>query len=288
MVVAYAWRATFDMDKPMKKLRLSSTASEIALAAVIALSPAVFSRSAQATTITTATQTINFGPGPTDFSNASQSFNLFDSTLGSLDSVVISGSYGFTSTVTVTNSAAGTSSGTVKAESAAGFGATAPSINTIIQTLLDTAGSATVGSGTINPAAFDLLGSTQGYSLAAGDAVNVFSNATVHTNGPVTDTAPADLAAFEAGGGGLSNLLFNTATGTDLSNTGGNTSAVQLTTGTGTVNIFYTYDAAPPTNTPEPASLALIGTGVLGIATIRRWRRKGSQSAGAEALMAAD
>ena len=243
------------------------------LTVAVAAAAVLGSVAAQATTITTAVQTIQFGPGPTDFTNASQNLNLFDSSLGTLASVVISGTYGFNSTVTVANGAAESSSGTVKTESGSGFSSGVSSINSVIQALLDTVGSVTIGSSTLNPAAFDLLGSTQSYSLASGGSAQVFSNASVHTNGPVTDTTPADLAAFEANGGGLFDVLFNTITGTDLSNTGGNTSAQQSTTATGTVSIYYTYNT-PTTNSPEPASLALMGTGVIGIAAVLRRRRK--------------
>lgn len=220
----------------------------------------------------TTTQTITFGPAVTDYSNAKQSLALFNSTLGTLTSVTISGAFGFTSNLTVTNIAAGQSSGSAKVESAAAFGSDTPTINAVIQNLLDTIGSATVGSATINPAAFDLYGTTQTYSLAAGGTVKLMSNVSTHTNGPITDTNAADLSAFEAAGGGMFNVLFSTATGTNLSNTGGNTSASQVTTATGTVKIVYTYNTKP-TNTPEPATLALIGSGVLGIAATRRRRK---------------
>src|ERR1700723_2680907 len=205
------------------------------LTAAIAAGALLGAASAHATTVTTATQTITFGPGPTDFINASQNLSLFDSSLGTLASVVISGTYGFNSTVTVTNSAADASSGSVKTESGSGFGSSTSSINSVIQALLDTVGSVTIGSKTLNPAAFDLNGSSQSYSLPSGVSTHVFSNASVHTDGPVSDTPPADLAAFEANGGGLFDVLFNTITGTDLSNTGGNTSAQQSTTATGTI-----------------------------------------------------
>lgn len=231
---------------------------------------------AQAGTVNTATQTITFGPGLTDYSNASQSLSLFDSSLGTLDSVTFSASYGFTSNLTITNSSSDVSSGSVNTRSAASFGSNVSSINAVIQNWLDEIGSITIGSKTINPAAFDVSGASASYSLGANQSMTATSDSTIRTIRPLVDSDAADLAAFEAAGGGLFNVLFNTVTGTLVSNTGGNTGATQVTTATGTLNIYYTYtpgDVPPPTPTPEPASMALLGTALLGLGMRRRSKR---------------
>lgn len=87
---------------------------------------------AHAAPITTATQTLTFGPGLTEFDNASQPLTLFNSNLGTLEAVTIGSSYGFTSTLTITNTGATASSGSARTESAAGFGSDNTAINSVI------------------------------------------------------------------------------------------------------------------------------------------------------------
>src|SRR6201999_2055494 len=100
---------------------------------------------AHATTLTTAVQTITFGPGLTEFANASKNLQLFDSNLGTLDSVTIGGTYGYTSNLNIGNNAATASSGTARTESASAFNSSNATINSVLESLLDVSGSTTVG-----------------------------------------------------------------------------------------------------------------------------------------------
>jgi hypothetical protein len=231
----------------------------------------LFATAANATTITTGMTTIQFGQALTDFTNAAQSLNLFDSNLGTLESVTITGTYGFNSTLTISSTSP--SSGSAKTESAATFGSSNTSINSTIQALLDTGGAASIGTGTLNPVAFDVLGGGAAYSLPANSSLTASSNATTKTTGAQTDSNATDLLAFEAAGGGTFAVLFNTLTGTTLSTTAGNASATQVTQATGAVSIDYTYDSAPPTDVPEPASMTLLGAGIFSMGVMRRPRK---------------
>jgi hypothetical protein len=244
---------------------------------ILVIFGAALGAAAHATTMTTPTQTITFGPGLTEFVDATQQLQLFDSSLGSLDSVTIGGTYGFSSNMTISNSAANASSGTARTESAAAFNSSNTAINNVLENLLDTSGTTTVGGITLDPAAFDILGGKASYSLASGASTIAASNSNRVTSAPATDSTAADLLAFEAPGGGLFNVLFNTATATLLSNSGGNTSASETTTATGTIDLYYSYDTIPtppPTPAPEPASIAMLGVGLLIAGISRRSSRQ--------------
>ena len=237
------------------------------LAALLA-STALLGAAAKANTIT---QSYTYGPQLTDFS-LPNTFNLFDSNLGTLTDIVFSDSYGFTSAITLTSSGS-PSSGSVKSESLLGLTSDAANINSILANELDTNGAS---GGNVASAAFDLLGKSSTYSNFTGTK-QINSNATTVSSGPVTDSTASDLVPFEAAGGGTFVVTTMTYTTTDLSNTGGNTSASQNTNATATVSIAYDYTppatvTPPSTPVPEPASLAVIGASLLATGLFRKQR----------------
>ena len=242
-----------------KKLALATTALMLAAGAAHA-------------SVTTPIQTISFGPGLTDYTNATQSVNLFNTTLGTLDSFTITVSYGFNSVITISNQGSAASNGSVKTESAAGFGSTNSAANSILDNIVDTNGPATVGQLTLANSAYDQLGGVNQYVVNANSSQTYNSNKAAQTLGPIVDSTASDLQAFEAAGGGALAILFNTITGTDQTNTAGNSSSTQSTTATGVFKIFYTYDVAPPVGVPEPASMAILGAGLIFTGLIRRHR----------------
>lgn len=221
------------------------------------IASAALAGAASATVITTSTQTINFG-GTTDF-NQSSNFSLFDSTLGTLLSVTIADSYGFTSTVTVTNQAASASSGYARTESTLTIGSSDSNINSAFTDLL--------GGGN----ALDLTGGKVNYSLASGGSTSGSSNVATNNYSATTSLAQY-LAYFSAVGGGTANVFGSTFTSTVQQNTGGNSTSSQVTSGQGSFSIYYTYDNSTAGAVPEPATWVMMigGFGLVGYGLRRR------------------
>jgi hypothetical protein len=84
---------------------------------------------------------------------------------------------------------------------------------------------------------------------------------------PVNQTLTSSLTSFI----GLGNVTFDLAAlaTTSTTSSGGDFSASQITDASGGVTIEYDYNP-PPTGTPEPGTLTLFGTGLLGLAGLVR------------------
>lgn len=187
------------------------------------------------------------------FSNAEQtteisqtgSLDLFDSALGTLNSVTLTLTGSDTTTISLTNRAANPQ--TVRATG---------TVDLMFSSSL---------------AGLDLSSVIMGLSATTG-FVTLASGAS-QSFGPLTDTDSAVLtplaSLFSVAGGGSFNISCTSISGIALTGGGGNVDSSQTTTAGCGASIVYDYT---PTTTPvpEPTSMALVGLGALGLAAARR------------------
>jgi len=203
----------------------------------------------------------SFGPALTDFSGTFN-FTQFNPALGTLNSVKIDLGTSFSTTITVTNSGGTASTGTARTEVQDGL----------------TDGTFSIGGGNILTVTGDnyqvlddVLSPNQPYSLGAGQSTTL---APTSGNGTATGTFSSGAVLAEFTGLGTVGIKYDTLTQTVLANTGGNTTASQVTNATLSATVTYTYTPGA-TGTPEPGSVAMFfGMGVTGMAFIYRRRIK--------------
>lgn len=172
--------------------------------------------------------------------------SMFDSSLGTLDSVTLEISGESISTTQLLNTASG----------AQNF-----QFDSILNYFLDLS---SVGVTSPSPAFTTDLASTGGFvSLASGATLNLGTK-TDSSSWAVTLTG-ADLASFI--GVGDFSVGCSTISGSNFAGGGGNINNIQSTTAKCDGNVSYAYTAAvvpPPSLVPAPASLLLMGIGLLG------------------------
>lgn len=187
------------------------------------------------------------------FSNAEQTteisqsgfLDLFDTNLGTLNSVTLTLNGGMTTTIDLSNSAA-------QSQTARGTGTVDLSFTSSLAGL------------DLSAVLLNLTATTGLQTLAPGASASF---------GPLTDTDTIALtptaALFGAAGGGTFSISCESFSGLGVSGGGGNVAASQTTTAGCGASIAYDY--TPTTNkVPEPASMALVGLGMMGLAAIRR------------------
>jgi hypothetical protein len=107
------------------------------------------------------------------------------------------------------------------------------------------------------------------FTLAHNGSVNL--GPFINSNAQSETITGAELADFE-GAGNLGNFLITTLTDTNFIGGGGNIKLTGTTTAGGSVEV--TYDYTPEAPIPEPSTLFLFGSGLLGMAGLLRFRAK--------------
>jgi hypothetical protein len=210
------------------------------------------------TTTPIVARTTDFGNTGTDnppipSGTASLSFAKFDTTLGTLNSVTITLNDSFSTVLTVTNTSATTNaSGYIRTEVQIAIGS---GLGDWMNNSTDT---------TLPKFNYTLLPLA---STTSGTLTGTDSSTGVYTSG----ADAAIIALFEAAGGGTYNLPVGTFTDTLQSNTGGNTNSGQVTSASITGTVTYDY-TPPPSGAPEPATMALLGSALVGLAVLGRKR----------------
>ena len=194
-------------------------------------------------------------------------FAQFDSTLGTLNSVTFDISGSLTTTLTVRNNASSASSGTANTE-----------LEVSIEDAGDNLGFLNDTPEVSNNPTINQFSPNYHYSLASGVQTASGLLSSNYNSGALTYTLSAILNEFSNPGGGTVDLSAGTFTQTVLANSGGNTSATQVTDAslTGTVTYNYTANVGNQnlSNAPEPATMAMMGGALIGLGLFRRRFRK--------------
>jgi len=217
----------------------------------------------------TITYNASFGPATTDFSNGVMSLTLFDPTaFGGATLTGVTLTLGVTDTITsleLTNTAPGSQSfrffSQVVVDDIGGGPSNSPTDTISIPTLnvFDT--------GNI------VLGGTSTAALCPVSTPSATCNDIFYTPPNRTGSASNSLIVP---GGNIANYLGNgsfTITGETLtlstfSGGGGNIQTHQTTTAQLFASVTYTYN--PPSSTPEPATMLLMGSALVGVGLLRK------------------
>jgi hypothetical protein len=235
--------------------------SLILAVAIVTLALLVAAPAAYAGTMTCAsgvcTQTVIYGPEATNFSSVDLgSISQFDTTLGTLNSVTIAFAGEIIGTIQFTNNGS-------SATDVSGYD---------IGTLNLTSGNADLNA--LFPSALIVSTNTVTVTNLAAGATGPIPAAAVSGSAVTAPVAvgSADWYLFEnAGGGSVDDLFLLSAIGSSTVSAGnGDGNAVYTTNAAGAATVTYDYGSGSPV--PEPGTLSLFGTGLLGLAGVLRSR----------------
>lgn len=201
----------------------------------------------------------------TDFGGAFF-FPKFNTSLGTLNSVILTLGNSMTTTLTITNNSGTASSGSARTELQAALYDTG--------TTMSTPGNILTASGGIFHLIDDFQTNPASYSLS-GSGSTVLNpptkNSSLSSSPDFTDVAT--LSYFT--GTGNARVNYVTFTSTNLSNSGGNTTAAQATNDTLSATVVYNYTPAAPPGTPEPGTWAMMIAGsTTGLAVLRLRKKR--------------
>ena len=233
----------------------------------------------------TITQVQTYGPAATDWANATAGFvniSKFDSSLGTLNRVTIDITEHVTGTITLTPSTGSVTVSSLDADTqvavidpfAPGVGCTndlSGACSTIAGAVATIANLSAVTVST--PQVFstiDVTGNSgSALSLSSPFLYKGFDASAANPTGCYECNMPVSTYLADFTGSGSFSLFLATNT-TTIGDGSGSFTLSQTTNDTATVTVVYTYDAVDAV--PEPASIAIIGTGLAGIGWMRRRR----------------